>query len=64
MFRVGTFFTEEMLMLAGAIDEDIPHRIVKRLKNLLVEADSLRSRAETDTRIVTAEAEASAAKIR
>ncbi|KAK9818004.1 hypothetical protein WJX72_005629 [[Myrmecia] bisecta] len=49
--------------LAGT-DDDVPQRVVQRLKGLIVEAEAQRSHAEADARIAHAEAAEAIRKIR
>ncbi len=48
--------------LAG--DDDMPHRVVRRMKAMLLEAQALSSKAQADLRIAAAEAAALFCKLR
>ena len=53
---------EHVVLYAG--DDDMPHRVVRRMKAMLLEAQALSSRAQADQRIAAAEAAALASKVR
>lgn len=48
----------------NAGDDDMPHRVVRRMKAMLLEAQALSSKAQADQRIAAAEAAALTSKIK
>lgn len=55
-------FAECAHLIAG--DDDMPHRVVRRMKAMLLEAQALSSKAQADQRIAAAEAAALISKIK
>ena len=45
-------------------DDDLPHRVVRRMKAMMLEAQASSAKADTDLRIAAAEAAALASKVR
>lgn len=58
----GVLSDARLLLTSG--DSDMPHRVVQRMKAMLLEAQASSAKAEADLRIAAAEAVSLASKVR
>ena len=62
--KLRTWSSADRLQLPAGVNEERPHRVVSRLKQMLLDAEAKNSKAAADARIAQAEAGALGTKVR
>lgn len=62
--KVSPWSSADKLYIPAGVNEERPHRVVSRLKQMLLDAEAKNSKAAADARIAQAEAGALGTKVR
>lgn len=62
--KVSSWSSADKLYIPAGVNEERPHRVVSRLKQMLLDAEAKNSKAAADARIAQAEAGALGTKVR